>query len=126
MEKIDSNTITHPCPCPCPFSCPCPISIPFPHVVTLQFVQIPLLVRLRPGEPRVLLVRSQLGIHGRRELGELPEGHAGILQAEGVSHGVLVQQVGRHVALGGVRVSRGDFAGAHDDDGAMAAVLGGE
>ena len=48
-------------------------------------------------------------------LGELTKAHSRILGLEGLAHGVLIEQVRRHVAPGGARISR-NFRLGHDDD----------
>mmetsp|Transcript_24962 Transcript_24962/g.41414 ORF Transcript_24962/g.41414 Transcript_24962/m.41414 type:complete len:218 (+) Transcript_24962:837-1490(+) len=70
-----------------------------------KFVEVPNLVGFRTSDPRFFFFGGETGVHARCVLGELTKCHAGALRFEGFAHGVLVQQVGRHVALGGARVA---------------------
>lgn len=74
-------------------------------------MQKPRLISLGTLKPCRLLLRGHLSIHCRRVFSKLSEGHSRVLQPEGVTHGVLVEEVGGHVTLGGVEVSGGTTAG---------------
>ena len=66
---------------------------------------VPDLVLSRPGFPHVLLLRREGSVHMRRVLGQLPEGHPGIVDFELLPHGVLIQEVSGHVSFGSVLVT---------------------
>mmetsp|Transcript_11885 Transcript_11885/g.16637 ORF Transcript_11885/g.16637 Transcript_11885/m.16637 type:complete len:235 (-) Transcript_11885:339-1043(-) len=57
-----------------------------------------------PGIPGSFLLRSKVLVHVTGVLGKLSKGHAWILALELFSHGVLVQKIGRHIALGGIGI----------------------
>mmetsp|Transcript_14998 Transcript_14998/g.19709 ORF Transcript_14998/g.19709 Transcript_14998/m.19709 type:complete len:251 (+) Transcript_14998:260-1012(+) len=57
-----------------------------------------------PGIPGSFLLGSKILVHVTGILGKLSKGHAWILALELFTHGVLVQKIGRHVALRGIRI----------------------
>ena len=73
--------------------------------VGLHLIIVPSLVLRRPLLPHTLLLRGQGAVHVRGILGQLTKGHARIILFELLAHGVLVEEVGGHVALGGVGVT---------------------
>eukprot|EP00934_Nitzschia_sp_Nitz4_P003993 Nitzschia sp. Nitz4//scaffold29_size155292//69158//69739//NITZ4_002658-RA/size155292-exonerate_est2genome-gene-0.174-mRNA-1//1//CDS//3329546448//3983//frame0 len=77
--------------------------------VRCQLVKVTGLVSLGASHPSLLFRRRKLRVHGRRILGQLSKGHAWIQSLELISHGVLVEQISTHVALGCARISSGTF-----------------
>mmetsp|Transcript_26670 Transcript_26670/g.62040 ORF Transcript_26670/g.62040 Transcript_26670/m.62040 type:complete len:243 (-) Transcript_26670:854-1582(-) len=55
--------------------------------------------------PCSLLLRRQALVHCRSVLGQLSKRHPRILAPELISHGILIQEIGTHVAFGSVGIS---------------------